>query len=346
MRKQFFAALSILIIIGSNAYSQTNKSDKVIAFYNLENLFDTINSLNVLDDEFTPEGKKQWNAQKYKSKLKNLSKVLADISASENQTGGPSIIGVCEVENKQVLKDLIAMAPLKSSGYKIIHYNSPDKRGIDVALLYREQDFTPDTSFAKALFICDPINGERIFTRDQLYVSGTLDKEKIHLIVNHWPSRWGGYLASQPKRLAAAQVCRHMIDSVQNSDNLAKIIVMGDFNDDPNNLSISRYLNAGGSVNELKPDQLYNCTAPIFNSGTGSLMYKGEWNLFDQIIVSQALISNNQGWNITKTIVFNQEYLFQQEGKYKGYPLRTFGGRKYLNGYSDHLPSYILLRKL
>ena len=344
MRK-IFSVVLVLFFSAVFVHGQRFRGDRVIAFYNLENLFDTINTPEIRDGEFTPEGSKKWNAEKYEQKLNNISKVILGISGAEGKKGGPSVIGLCEVENEDVLRDLINRTPLGKSGYSIVHHQSPDWRGIDVALLYREKHFVPDTSVSQPVYLFDPVTGRRIATRDQLLVSGYLDGEKIFFIVNHWPSRWGGAMYSQPMRIAAAQVCRHIVDSVQKVDSLAKIIIMGDLNDDPDNLSVKYYLNACGTPDSLKAGQLYNCTYSIFKEGTGSLKYKGVWNLFDQFIVSSELLNSSKGFRVKKTEVFKPGYLIEQEGDYKGYPLRTYAGKKHLGGFSDHLPTYIVLTK-
>jgi hypothetical protein len=342
-RRQLTLILVIIFVFCFKAYSQNSKNHCVISFYNLENLFDTINSPDTKDEEFTPEGSKEWDSKRYFQKLENMSQAISDIGKAEGMKGGPSILGVSEVENISVLKDLIHTKNLEKSGYKIVHYDSPDKRGIDVALLYRDKDFKLTSSKAQPVYIFNPVNGKRIYTRDQLLVSGELKGKSVHLIVNHWPSRWGGELQSQPLRIGAAKVCRHIVDSISKTDSIANIIIMGDFNDDPDNLSVESYLYAGSDKNSLKKKQLYNTTYPIFNSGTGTLKYRGKWNLFDQIIVSQPVIASTNGIKLIKTEIFNAEYLIQQDGKYKGSLLRTFGGKTYLNGYSDHFPSYIVV---
>lgn len=335
-------ALSVFLLQSLHTYSQKLKNSHIISFYNLENLFDTIDAPGVNDEEYTPNGSKKWTSDRYNNKLNNLSKVINDIGNDVGIKGGPSILGVCEVENKAVLEDLISAKKLKKSGYSIIHYNSPDKRGIDVALLYRNKYFEPATSKTQSLYIYNPVNGKRIYTRDQLIVSGKLEGENIHIIVNHWPSRWGGELNSKPLRIAAAQVCRHVVDSLQKADSSAKIVVMGDFNDDPDNLSIESYLNATGNSTKLNSYNLYNATQPLFAKGYGTLKFRGEWNLFDQIILSAPML-DKPGISFISAGIFSPDYLLQQDGKFKGYPLRTFGGDTYLNGYSDHLPSYILV---
>ncbi len=331
--------LSVLLYQCKNKPSQK----RIIAFYNLENLFDTINNPDIRDDEFTPEGFRKWNSEKYSSKIEKMSKVIANLGEDIKLTA-PDIIGVCEVENKGVLDDLCSSSYLKNYNYKIVHHDSPDKRGIDVALLYNPESFKVIDNKIFPLIIHDIDSGYRIYTRDQLLVKGILDSDTINIIVNHWPSRYGGEKRSRPHRKAAAMLNRQIIDSLLNENEHAKIITMGDLNDNPTNESVSKYLLKKDPEHSSK-DKLYNPMAKIFNSGKGSLYYKGKWDLFDQIIVSNAVINDTEGLSFDTTVVYNKPFLIQQDGKYKGNLLRTFGGKNYLNGYSDHLPVYITLKE-
>ena len=339
--------ISILIILSLSvsAYAQKPRKELLVAFYNLENLFDTVNSKDTRDTEFTPEGKKNWNTDKYNDKLNNLSKVISGIG-NEKGFDGPDILGVCEVENRQVLEDLIKNNLLEKQGYQISHFNSPDKRGIDVGLLYNPKKFKVESAKPYTLYLADPVTGNRIYTRDQLLVSGTFKKQELHIIVNHWPSRWGGERKSRPLRIAAAQLSRHIVDSLMKSDSLANIIIMGDLNDDPIDMSVEEYLFASGPIDSLQEKQLFNTSLELFNAGNGTLKYRGKWNLFDQLIISQSLTNSKVNkYVLEESVIIDDNYLLQQEGKYKGYPLRTFGGKTYLKGYSDHLPVYLILSK-
>lgn len=344
MKNLKFKLIVILVIslfFLKNTEAQNSKI-VTIAFYNLENLFDTINTPDVYDTEYSPEGKKQWTKKKYYSKLENLSEVISKIGFdSTNQP--PAIIGVAEVENRQVLEDLVKTTKLKKYDYQIVHYNSPDRRGIDVALLYRPECFEFISSASKRL----KIEGRPDFkSRDQLFVNGLLDGEQIYFIVNHWPSRRGGEEKSRYLRNAAADLSRMIIDSVFNVNAKAKIILMGDLNDDPVNESVKIHLKANGD-NNLKKGQLFNTMKVFYDEkGIGSLEYRGFWNMFDQIIISKPLLAKNKSsYKYYKSGIYNKDFLKQKNGRYKGYPLRTFGGAEYLNGYSDHFPTYIYLRK-
>ncbi len=331
--------------VGCNYSSVTNKNSQqshVIAFYNLENLFDTINDAGIRDGEFTPEGSKAWNTERYISKQNNISKVIADLG-SDQGINGPSLVGLCEMENISVLEDLIKTDKLKNNNYSIIHYDSPDSRGIDVALLYNNKVFEVENTHPYPLIITSSETGKRLYTRDQLLVSGKLEGDPIHLIINHWPSRYGGLERSIPSRKAAAILNRQIIDSLLSINKDAKIISMGDFNDDPIDESISIHLDAHAEQDQLEKDDLYNPLAAVFNNGEGSLFYRGKWNLFDQMILSQGLMENNTGYKLDTACVYKKQFLFQQDDRFKGYLLRTYGGKNYLDGYSDHLPVYMVL---
>jgi hypothetical protein len=324
-------------------YGQGGRAE-IIAFYNLENLFDTIDTPGVNDFEFTPEGTKKWDTEKYWAKVDQLAKVLAAVGADYNASG-PAVFGLCEMENKEVLNDLVKAGAIRDRGYEIIHYNSPDERGIDVALLYQPDKFVTQNTRSVPLIIRDD-EGEQVLTRDQLVVTGLLNGEEMHFILNHWPSRYGGEESSRPFRIEAARLTRTLADSILAQDKKAKIIIMGDLNDDPNNESILTHLKAPSDCANLKEGDLFNATGPLFESGQGSLLYRGVWNLFDQIIVSQPLLKQKKGrYFLDSAHIFKEAFLLQQEGKYKGYTWRTYVGNNYHGGFSDHLPSYIVLRK-
>ena len=311
-----------------------------LAFYNLENLFDTINQSNN-DEEFLPTGSMRWTGMKYKAKLKNMSYVLSQLG-KDITPDGPSIIGVSELENRGVLEDLVKEPSIAKRMYGIVHYDSPDRRGIDVGLLYNPRDFIVTASKSQVLLT----NDTAFRTRDQLVVSGYLMNEKVHVIVNHWPSRIGGQTASAPRRNAAAATTKQIVDSLYMLDSNAKIIIMGDLNDDPYNESTAKVLNAKRNMEDVPAKGLYNPMWRILDSGIGSLAYNNQWNLFDQIIISQPLLNKDKTkLSFWKAEVFNKSFLVQQEGSYKGTPLRTHAGGVWLNGYSDHFPTLIYLVK-
>ena len=340
--------LIVLILTVTTVFSQEKKAYKVntIAFYNLENLFDTENDPLTYDDDRTPDGKDHWTEEIYQDKLKNMAKVMAEIGA-EVSGSAPTIIGVCETENRKVLEDLVNQETLVEQDYGIIQFDSPDRRGIDVALLYKKKLFTPTHYKAKKLLIYDDNDkSKRVFTRDQLVVSGVLDGEKIHLIVNHWPSRSGGEKRSRSKRIKAAKLNRQIIDSIFSDDPYAKIITMGDLNDDPSNTSVKDHLNAKRKTSELGIKELYNPMEDLAKQGYGSLAYRDSWNLFDQIIISTELTKKDfSSYRFYQAGIYNKTYLVNAHGRYKGYPYRSFASGSYTGGYSDHFPVYIYLVK-
>ena len=342
----YYLVLSILSLTVS--FGQNSKTYKVntIAFYNLENLFDTENDPITFDDDRTPEGKDHWTEEIYRDKLKNMAKVIAEIGADVSGTT-PAIIGVCEIENRKVLEDLVNQKPLVKKDYGIIQFNSPDRRGIDVALLYKKKLFTPTNYKAKELLIySDNDKSKRVFTRDQLIVSGMLDGEKINLIVNHWPSRSGGEKRSRSKRIKAAKLNRQIIDSLFSEDPYAKVITMGDFNDDPTSPSVKKYLKTQRKTEGLNMKELYNPMEDIAKKGLGSIAYRDSWNLFDQIIISTELTKKDfSSYRFYQAGIYNKTYLVNAHGRYKGYPYRSYADGGYTGGYSDHFPVYIYLIK-
>lgn len=316
---------------------------KTIAFYNVENLFDTINQPDIEDDARTPLGKDHWTTQRYQKKLADLATILSAIGTPYSNNS-PDIIGLCEVENDSVLQELVNQKPLQNKGYESIHFDSPDRRGIDVALLYKTNSFYPTTMTSRRLVLYIGDN-ERKYTRDQLVVGGLLDDEQYYFIVNHWPSRSGGESRSRRYRMSAANLNKRIIDSLRKENPIAKIISMGDFNDDPTNASFKKVLQTKGSKNQLEETSLYNPMEKLYRSGEGSLAYRDRWNLFDQFYMTASVTVNNGGYHYWKSGIFTIPELITQNGRYKGYPLRTYAGGAYVGGYSDHFPVYLFLIK-
>ncbi|QKX04631.1 endonuclease/exonuclease/phosphatase family protein [Aquimarina sp. TRL1] len=344
--KKPYVFCSLFIIPYFLLWGQPKKTYHIhtLGFYNLENLFDTINNPNTFDDDRTPDGADHWTKKRYQNKLKNLSKVIADIGIDQAKNT-PVLLGVAEVENLSVLEELIAQPALAEKTYRIIHYDSPDKRGIDVGLLYQSHHFKPTHSLSYELLLYEHTDpSKRVYTRDQLVVSGYLDGSLIYLIVNHWPSRRGGKEKSSYKRKQAALLNKRITDSIYGIDPYAKIITMGDFNDDPDDDSIKKVLGAVSSPDKAPPKTFYNPMEQLAAKGIGSLAYRDHWNLFDQILVSPSLSRpSDEGLFLYKAAVFIKPYLLVQEGAYKGYPYRTYSGGVYTGGYSDHYPVYIHL---
>lgn len=340
--------LSVFLFTSTMLFAQAKKEYKVntIAFYNVENLFDTENDPITFDDDRTPGGKDHWTEEIYQAKLKNMAKVIAEIGSDVTGTT-PAVIGICETENRKVLEDLVNQEPLLKKDYGIIQFDSPDRRGIDVALLYQKRLFIPTNYRAHELLIYDNNDRtKRIFTRDQLVVSGMLDGEKIHLIVNHWPSRSGGEARSRQKRISAAKLNKHIIDSIFVEEPYAKIITMGDFNDDPTSPSVKKILKTKAKRDGMNTKQLYNPMEEMYKDGLGTLAWRDGWNLFDQMIVSAELTKKDfTTYRFYKAGIYNKSYLTNSRGQYKGYPYRSFGNGSFTGGYSDHFPVYIYLIK-
>lgn len=343
---------TICILIGAGLhfgifFGQTSKEYKIltIAFYNVENLYDFEDDPITFDEDWTPTGKNNWTEAIYDAKSKNMAKVISEIGA-DLTCNTPSIIGVCEIENRRVLEDLLNQELLVKQNYGIIHFDSPDRRGIDVALLYQKGIFTPThyKSFELVLYD-DNDKSKRRYTRDQLLVSGMLDGEKIHIIVNHWPSRFGGEEKSRPSRVKAAKLNKRIMDSIFSEEPYAKIITMGDLNDDPNNHSIKEGLETKSKREEMNIKELFNPMEEMHKKGMGTLAWRDSWNLFDQIIISTELTKKEySSYRFYKAGIFDKKYLKTARGQYKGYPYRSFSNG-FTGGYSDHFPVYIFLIK-
>ncbi|MCU7614317.1 endonuclease [Chryseobacterium sp. GMJ5] len=392
--KKFLSLLAIVFSV--MAFAQQGKLKKVAAvgFLNVENLWDTIRSVDYIDgtkdktnpafhrsipfdsiklleaekyegqwsdnllagkkairyqsgsEEFTPSSAKNYNTKVYKAKLANEAKVISELGAQYTKTA-PAVVGLIEVENRQVIQDLIKQPVLAKYDYGIIHYNSYDYRGIDVALIYQKRRFTVTNSLKKELKVFDE-NGKREYTRDILVVTGFLDNEKVAFFMNHWPSRRGGEAVSLPKRNAAAALLKQQMDSIRTADPSTKLFAMGDFNDDPVSASLKTHLKAAGNIKDLNEETPYlNLMYPLYKNGIASLAYQDSGNLFDQIIVSKNLVldKNPKEYSVFKAEVFAPAYLVNKEGNYKGYPFRSWNGDQFTGGYSDHFPAFVILQK-
>ncbi len=328
----------ISLNIPSQAFEQYT-----VGFYNLENFFDFQNDKHILDDDFTTLGRNEWNEARYRKKLIKISDAISQIGTQ--YTGNlPAVLGVAEVENKKVLNDLIDQPKLKNYPYDYIHFNSPDERGIDCALLYRKDVFTIIDAQPIPILLNDD-EGRRDTTRDILYVKGVMAGVTLHIYVNHWPSRRDGASSTTHKREATArQLMEHInkIDpqanrSIEKESNNMFVMILGDFNDDPENDSIKK---------GILPYGFQNITAPLKNFHRGSLNYKKKWNLFDQIMVSDNFFNDiPKSLYVHKADIFDDIMLRQWKGKYRGHPARTFIRGRYAGGYSDHFPVYAVLRR-
>ena len=343
MKKLLFSGLFVALLLAGFA----QKPYKVM-FYNFENLFDTIDDPEIYDSEFTPGGPKRWNSVKYGKKIRNLERVLFDLAAMDKNY--PAVIGVSEIENRSVLEDVIAQPKLAPANYRIVHYDSPDARGVDVAFYYRPDVFKLEGS-AAIPFTMEDLPDFR--TRDIVTMWGTIEDEPFYFMVAHWPSRRGGKEASAPKRRRAAEIMRRAADSVLAINPATKVVMMGDFNDDATDASIVETLGAAGNIRKIEPGGYYNPYIDVLKAGYGTLAYQDAWNLFDNIVVSENLATGSQGeLKLQKAPgarfygnIFRRPYLLQKEGQYKGYPLRTFVGNNFQGGYSDHFPVFIYIGK-
>ncbi len=313
-----------------------------VGFWNIENFYDTLNDPLKNDEDFLPEGSYLWDGKKYKTKLEHISDVISQLGI-EATPDGVAIMGICEVENMNVLTDLVKMPKLAGRNYKIAHVEGPDKRGVDVALLYNPKYFTFTSLHSYHLKL--PLDSSHK-TRDQLLVSGKILGEEFHFIVCHWPSRLGGDIASQPNRIAAAQLGRKIIDSILKVNPNAKVILMGDLNDDPTDVSIRKYLNTVGKIEKLEPGKLFNAMESHHKKGIGTLAYNDSWNLFDQHIMTPALVKGGyKDLQFYVSHIFNKALVIEDNGKFRGYPKRTFSGGVYTGGYSDHFAVFSVLLK-
>lgn len=301
---------------------------QIVAFYNLENFFDTVDDPVKNDNDFLPGSFKDWSEQRYLEKLENITSSISSI----DQNTVPAIIGVAEIENKTVLTDLIYQPAFKRA-YDFIHYDSPDKRGIDVALLYNRNIFTV-LSHEKVRVVLDA--NQNYTTRDILYVKGAFDRDDIvHFFVNHWPSRREGTRKTMPKRIAAAQSLSNKTRNILQADPRAKIVIMGDFNDLPVSESITRYLK----------DEFYNLAFIPYSRKMGTVFAKGRWLMFDQIMISQGMMIAH-GYKIKSsrlTVHFDKRLLFYDKKRAIYRPNRSYSGKKYHGGFSDHLPVYVTM---
>lgn len=374
--KNLFSTLLLILAIGVLPASAQKKVLYGVGFYNVENLFDTQHDPSKNDHEFLPTGSYQWTEQKYTAKLRNIAQVLSELCTefgNKKNPAGAAVIGLSEVENSRALEDLLREPALAARGYRYVHFDGPDRRGIDVALLYNPKAFRlveaqlipyiyptesqPDVDLG---FYIDEngrvkgypyqnglLRGDTTYiTRGFLTVEGYLGDEKFYFIVNHWPSRG----AQSPVRERAGYQVRRLKEALLKQDPDARIVIMGDLNDDPGNLSVSSpdALGAKSDKNACGPHDLYNPWYDmLYKQGVGTLYYRGKWNLFDQIIFTGNLLNtaDKSRLHLLTNAVFSRDYLLQTEGKYKGAPKRTTAGGTWLNGYSDHLPTQIFLVK-
>jgi hypothetical protein len=344
-RNLFFTAILSLCSLSSFAQKKSYHVSAV-AFYNFENFFDADDDpKNPGDDEFTPGGPYHYTQTIFEQKAHNLATVIKQLGA-EVTPDGPALIGTAEIENDHVLEVLVSQPEIKDRNYKFVHFESPDSRGIDVALLYNPKYF--QVVSARALNVDISMSGEKGgHTRDVLYVIGTLAGDTVHVFVNHWPSRRGGEAASAPLRAIAAGVDKKMIDSIMSVNPASRVIVMGDLNDDPVSPSVAKVLGAKGDKEKVGQTGMYNPWVSYYKQGLGTLAYNDAWNLFDQIMVSgEWLKQPDEHWRYYKSEVFSRDFLKNKFGSGRGTPHRSFDiNNVWDNGYSDHFPTILYFVK-
>ncbi len=346
-RKQIcllFAAVFFCLASALPALAQNERARVYgVAFYNLENLFDTINNNGKYDLEFSPEGSKAWNGQKYWKKINNMAYAISRMT-TKTTPDGPAVIGVSEIENITVLQDLVKAEAIADKGYKIVHHDSPDVRGVDVGLLYNPKQFRVLTVTNHRLNVPGKPNFK---TRDQMCVVGLMGRDRVAIIVNHWPSRRGGTEQSSYLREAAAALSKQIADSLLQIDPKMGIVIMGDLNDSPSDRSVTQVLSARKNAKEVKAGEFFNPMWKLLDDGIGSYIYRGRWDLFDQIILSYNLLDGGaNGLTFIGAKVYNDDFLRAPDGKYEGYPLRTFSEGAFIGGYSDHFPTEIFLKQV
>lgn len=342
--KSYRIALLFSVLLATlffSSHAQEKQYDVTcIAFYNLENLFDTIDQEDVNDAEFLPQGKNRWNGERYWQKINNMAYVISKIG-TKTVSAGPAILGVSEIENRTVLEDLVKDPQIKDRNYQIAHIDGPDRRGVDCGLLYNPSFFQLQNIKSVRLFVPEDPDFR---TRDQLVVCGKLLGEDFAFIVMHWPSRSGGEARSRPKRIATAELARHITDSLLAENPQRKVVLMGDLNDNPTDISVKKILGTFANIKKPEKNLLYNPAENFYKQGIGSNAYRDTWSLFDQIIMTSNLsVADRSTLAFFQFKVMNEKFLIQTDGAYKGYPLRSFSSGVWMNGYSDHFPVYMYL---
>ncbi len=338
----FLSSFLCLSSYGQQLDKKKNYYITGIGFYNVENLYDTINDVWKNDEEFTPSGKNAWNGERYWTKIDRLAEVISKM-ATDVTPDGLAIVGLCEIENKAVVEDLVKNKRIKQRNYQVIHIEGPDARGVDPSFIYNPNYFTPQKWVSYPVKV---VTDTAHKTRDILVVSGLFDGEPLSILVNHWPSRRGGELKSRPNRNEAARTARHIADSIMEQNPKAGVIIMGDLNDDPTNECVKKYIRTYDDIKYAKFDEFFNPMEKLHKEGVGSLAWADSWNLFDQIMLNRNLVPGKyENWNYYAVRVYNKPFLRSDFGNFKGYPFRTYGGAQYTGGYSDHFPVYVLLAK-
>jgi len=342
MSRAFCGILFCLVFVSGAIHAADSTSVFRVMFWNTENFFDPFDDSLTADEEYLPGHIRGWNYTRYKTKRNNVYKVISTIGA----WSPPELVGLAEIENRQVLNDLIYKTPLVQYDYRIIHAESPDPRGIDVALLYRKSRFR----LICQEFISVKLNGSLASkTRDILYACGMAQEDTLHVFVNHWPSRLGGQIASDERRCLVASILKAKTDSILVSSPSAKIIIIGDFNDEPTDKSLTHCLGAAVNMDEVQPGKLYNLSSliPRNEPALGTHKFQGDWAILDQVIVSGGMIKTPTGFSATpqNVRIYAPSFLLERDDAWFGYkPYRTYNGMKYQGGFSDHLPVLLELK--
>ena len=339
--------LSFIVFYCLSLSAQKLDKDKdyymsAIGFWNVENLYDTLNDKWKNDEDFTPEGMNRWSGQRYRTKIDHLATVISEMAA-DITPDGLAILGLCEVENKSVVQDLVSSPQLKKRNYQFVHIEGPDIRGVDPAFIYNPVYFKIKKAVSYRIKL---VTDSTHKTRDILVVSGFFLGEALTVLVNHWPSRRGGEMLSRENRNAAAKVARHIADSITSTDPSAKILIMGDLNDDPVNESVKKHIGTYADIKLANDDLYFNPMERPYKQGIGTLAWQDSWNLFDQILLNRNWLPHKyESWQYYTVRIFNKEYLKADYGNFKGYPFRTYSGGSYTGGYSDHFAAYIIIAK-
>jgi len=344
LKRSLLLVVVLVIYFKHHAFAQKKNYQVIaVAFYNLENFFDTENDTLKKDEDFTPKGDYHYTEEIFKRKAHNLATVIKQLG-TEMTPDGPAFIGVAEVENSKSLDMLVSQPEIKDRKYKYVIFYGPDERGINTGFVYNPKYFT--VLNAEPHHVDLGGTGDKETTRDVLHVTGVLLGDTVHVLVNHWPSRRGGEAASAPKRAIAAKVDKGIVDSLMNVNSASRIFIMGDLNDDPVSPSVANVLGAKGDRDEVKDKGLYNPWVAFYKKGIGTLAWDNAWNLFDQIMLSAPFLKKDENhWQYYKAEVFNKDFLIQKNGQYKGSPHRSFSGTTWIDGYSDHFPTIVYLVK-
>ncbi len=351
--------LALCIICFSADAQKKSERTYIVGFYNLENLFDIYDDPVKNDDEFLPDGSNQWTEVKYWKKIANMAKVIKEMSKENGRYH--TLLGVSEIENRLVLEDLVMDSQIAEANYQIIHYDGPDRRGVDVALLYKPEQFTylesesiPYTFSGSSIDFVMSLDEQEYFkTRDILMVRGLIDGEQVAVYVAHLPSRAGDKKGSNQLRDRGGEIMYNHAMKMQEKYPGIKIICMGDMNDNPTDPSMAEYLHGKADVEEVTSTDFFSPFIKLLKDGHGSLAYRGVWSIYDLLLVNDALVHAPEGTLKISALgkkkyyghIFRKPFMTNQSGQYKDTPYRTFSGGAFIGGYSDHYPTYIVITK-